>query len=86
MPLWLIFPVYPSWELAWWDEGDDGPYTLQANVLDIPATVPVGPATNPIYFNEVSERNDDDWGISPAYYFKITLIGFIPLSAQISRK
>jgi hypothetical protein len=40
------------------DEGDDVPYTLQANVKDIPAAVPNGPATSPLYFDEISERND----------------------------
>ena len=39
------------------DEGDDVSYTIQANVLDVPATVPDGPATTPTYFNEISERN-----------------------------
>ena len=40
------------------DEGDDVPYTLQANINDIPAAVPNGPATSPIYFDEISERDD----------------------------
>ena len=39
------------------DEGDDEAYSLQANVLDIPATVPDGPAVAPTYFDEISERN-----------------------------
>lgn len=42
------------------DEGDDVPYTLQANVRDIPAAVPDGPATAPIYFDEISERDGPD--------------------------
>ena len=40
------------------DEGDDVVYTLQANIQDVPTTVPDGPATNPVYFDEISERND----------------------------
>ncbi len=41
------------------DEGDDVPYTLQANVRDIPAAVPNIPAaTGPVYFDEISERTD----------------------------
>jgi hypothetical protein len=39
------------------DEGDDETYTLQANVLSVPATVPNGPAASPTYFDEVSEGN-----------------------------
>jgi hypothetical protein len=39
------------------DEGDDVSYSLQANVLNIPATVPDGPAVTPTYFDEISERN-----------------------------
>ena len=39
------------------DEGDDEIYTLQANVLNIPTTIPNGPATSPVYFDEVSEGN-----------------------------
>ncbi len=37
------------------DEGDDEIYTLQANVLSIPAAIPNGPAASPTYFDEVSE-------------------------------
>jgi len=40
------------------DEGNDVPYTLQANINNIPAAVPNGPATSPIYFDEISERDD----------------------------
>jgi hypothetical protein len=39
------------------DEGDDLSYILQANVLDIPVSVPNGPATDPAYFDEISERS-----------------------------
>jgi hypothetical protein len=40
------------------DEGDDVVYTLQATIRDVPTNVPNGPATNPVYFDEISERND----------------------------
>ena len=41
------------------DEGDDVPYTLLANVSDIPTVVPDIPAaTGPVYFDEISERTD----------------------------
>jgi hypothetical protein len=38
------------------DEGDDGVYTLQANIIDIPAAVPDGPAIGPAYFDEITEQ------------------------------
>jgi hypothetical protein len=38
------------------DEGDDAVYTLQANIRDIPVTVPDGPAAGPTYFDEISEQ------------------------------
>jgi len=40
------------------NEGDDVPYTLQANVVDVPSSVPAGPATSPVYFDEIGERLD----------------------------
>jgi hypothetical protein len=43
------------------DEGDDESYSLQANILDIPGTVPDGPAVTPAYYDEISERNGSDF-------------------------
>ena len=43
------------------DEGDDMSYSLVANVLGIPATIPDGPATSPTYFDEISEGNGSNF-------------------------
>jgi hypothetical protein len=43
------------------DEGDDMSYSLVANVLGIPATIPDGPATSPTYFDEISEGNGSNY-------------------------